>query len=103
MQDMTIDGINGGSSDRFNFFGGVEYIFNEGRTMLSAWFAQLEDLYKQRYLEIRHIQPFGKDVSLSTSMPAPTTISRKRPGTDPPRLQSHGPRHSRHDLHESLH
>ncbi|MFC0667210.1 OprD family porin [Azotobacter chroococcum] len=67
MQDMTIDGISGGSSDRFNF-GGVEYTFNDGRTMLSAWFAQLEDLYKQRYFEIRHTQPLGDKTSLNAKL-----------------------------------
>ncbi|TWH75978.1 outer membrane OprD family porin [Azomonas agilis] len=67
MQRMSIDGISGGHSDRFNF-GGAEYSFNEGRTMVSAWFAQLKNLYKQRYFEIRHTQPLAQGVSLSSKL-----------------------------------
>ncbi len=46
------------SSDAFNFFGG-DYRFNDSRTMLSGWSAQLEDIYRQSYLGLKHKQDFG--------------------------------------------
>ncbi|WP_349573554.1 OprD family porin [Azotobacter salinestris] len=65
MEDMSMNGVSGATSDRYNF-GGVEYSFNDNRTTVGAWFGQLEDIYKQRYFEIRHLQPLGKDWSLSS-------------------------------------
>ncbi|WP_349617970.1 OprD family porin [Azotobacter salinestris] len=65
MEDMSMNGVPGATSDRYNF-GGVEYSFNDNRTTVGAWFGQLEDIYKQRYFEIRHLQPLGKDWSLSS-------------------------------------
>ncbi|WP_349573430.1 OprD family porin [Azotobacter salinestris] len=65
MQSMSLNGSPDATSDRYNF-GGVEYSFNDNRTTVGAWFGQLEDIYKQRYFEIRHLQPLGKDWSLSS-------------------------------------
>ncbi|ASL25109.1 OprD family porin [Azotobacter chroococcum] len=65
MENMSMNGTPGATSDRYNF-GGVEYSFNDNRTTVGAWFGQLEDIYKQRYFEIRHLQPLGKDWSLSS-------------------------------------
>ena len=46
------------TSDRFNFAGG-EYRFNQERTLVGAWYAQLEDIYQQRYFQVQHQQPLG--------------------------------------------
>ncbi|VVN90073.1 Porin-like protein NicP [Pseudomonas fluorescens] len=46
------------SSDGFNFAGG-EYAFNDKRTSVSAWYGQLEDIYNQRFLGLKHSEPFG--------------------------------------------
>ncbi|MGH8389624.1 MAG: OprD family porin [Pseudomonas sp.] len=44
------------SSDGFNFAGG-DYVFNEKRTSVSAWYGQLEDIYNQRFLGLKHSEP----------------------------------------------
>ncbi|OHC11059.1 MAG: porin [Pseudomonadales bacterium GWC1_66_9] len=67
MEDMSMNGVSGATSDRFNF-GGAEYSFNDNRTTVSAWFAQLEDIYKQRYFEIKHLQPLNPNWSLSSRL-----------------------------------
>lgn len=46
------------TSDAFNYAGG-DYAFNAGRTSLGAWYAQLEDIYDQRFLGLKHSQPVG--------------------------------------------
>ncbi|MCK9799249.1 OprD family porin [Pseudomonas sp. MAFF 302030] len=46
------------SSDGFNY-GGADYAFNGKRTTVSAWYGQLEDLYQQRFLGLKHSQPVG--------------------------------------------
>ncbi|KQO28535.1 OprD family porin [Pseudomonas chengduensis] len=46
------------SSDAFNYAGG-DYAFNAGRTSLGAWYAQLEDIYQQRFLGLKHSEPLG--------------------------------------------
>ncbi len=46
------------SSDAFNYAGG-DYAFNAGRTSLGAWYAQLEDIYDQRFLGLKHSEPVG--------------------------------------------
>ncbi|WP_444436414.1 OprD family porin [Pseudomonas sp. A6] len=45
-------------SDAFNYAGG-DYDFNAKRTRVSAWYGQLEDIYKQRFLGLKHAQPLG--------------------------------------------
>ena len=46
------------SSDAFNY-AGADYAFNSKRTTASAWYAQLEDLYQQRFYGLKHTQPVG--------------------------------------------
>ena len=46
------------TSEAFNYAGG-DYAFNAGRTTASAWYAQLEDIYDQRFLGLKHSQPVG--------------------------------------------
>jgi hypothetical protein len=58
MEDMSMNGKAAFLSDRFNFAGG-EYTFNDKRTMVGAWTAQLEDIYHQQYLQLLHSQPVG--------------------------------------------
>ncbi|WP_415846348.1 OprD family porin [Stutzerimonas zhaodongensis] len=64
MEDMT---FGGGASDRFNFVGG-EYAFNEKRTTLGLWAAELKDVYEQRYLQLLHTQPLGDDLALTANL-----------------------------------
>lgn len=47
------------TSDRFNF-AGVEYSFNNSISQVGAWYAQLEDIYHQRYFNFTHSQPVGR-------------------------------------------
>jgi hypothetical protein len=46
------------SSDAFNY-AGADYAFNNKRTTVSAWYGQLEDIYHQRFLGLKHSQPVG--------------------------------------------
>lgn len=46
------------SSDAFSY-AGADYAFNTNRTTASAWYAQLEDIYEQRYLGLKHFEPMG--------------------------------------------
>ncbi|QXI42389.1 OprD family porin [Pseudomonas wayambapalatensis] len=55
MDDMS---FGRGVSDRFNFVGG-EYSFNDKRTLVGLWNAQLKDVYQQQYLQLSHSQPLG--------------------------------------------
>lgn len=55
MEDMS---FGGATSDRFNFAGG-EYTFNEKRTMVGVWNAQLKDIYNQQYINLVHSQALG--------------------------------------------
>lgn len=58
MEDMSMNGKGAFTSDRFNF-GGGEYTFNDKRTMIGLWDAQLKDIYHQQYLNLTHSQPLG--------------------------------------------
>jgi hypothetical protein len=55
MEDMK---FGAGISDRFNFAGG-EYRFNDNRTLVGLWHAELQDVYNQQYLQVQHSQPVG--------------------------------------------
>jgi hypothetical protein len=55
MEDMK---FGAGISDRFNFAGG-EYRFNQERTLVGLWHAELQDVYQQQYLQLQHSQPVG--------------------------------------------
>jgi len=46
------------TSDRFNF-SGMEYVFNSNQSLVGAWYAQLEDIYHQRYFNFTHSQKVG--------------------------------------------
>jgi hypothetical protein len=46
------------SSDAFNY-AGADYAFNSKRTTASVWYAQLEDIYQQRFYGLKHTQPVG--------------------------------------------
>jgi hypothetical protein len=59
MDDMFMNGKSAAfTSDRFNF-GGGEYTFNDKRTQVGAWYAELSDLYQQQYYNLNHSQPIG--------------------------------------------
>ena len=58
MDDMFMQGKIAFTSDRFNFVGG-EYSFNNKRTMIGLWNAELKDIYQQQYLQLSHSQPLG--------------------------------------------
>ncbi|AYF86896.1 OprD family porin [Pseudomonas sp. DY-1] len=58
LEDMSMNGRAAFTSDRFNFAGG-EYTFNEKRTLVGLWYAELEDIYQQQYLQVLHSQPVG--------------------------------------------
>jgi hypothetical protein len=55
MEDMK---FGGAESDRFNFAGG-EYKFNQERTLVGLWHAELKDIYNQQYVNLVHNQPIG--------------------------------------------
>ncbi len=55
-EDLYIDGRAFATSDRYNYLGG-EYRFNQERTMLGLWGAELEDIYRQRFIQFTHKQP----------------------------------------------
>jgi hypothetical protein len=58
MDDMFMAGRPGATSDRFNFAGG-EYQFNDKATQVGLWYAQLDDIYQQQYLNVIHSQGVG--------------------------------------------
>ncbi|MNZ27685.1 Porin-like protein NicP precursor [compost metagenome] len=58
MSDMSMTGKAAFTSDRFNFQGG-EYLFNEKRTLIGLWNAELKDIYNQQYINLVHSQPLG--------------------------------------------
>jgi hypothetical protein len=58
LEDMSMNGRPAFTSDRFNFVGG-EYSFNEDRTLVGLWNAQLKDIYEQQFVQLVHSQPIG--------------------------------------------
>ena len=58
MSDMSMTGKAAFTSDRFNFQGG-EYAFNDKRTQIGLWNAELKDIYSQQYVNLIHSQPLG--------------------------------------------
>ncbi|MHC8393289.1 OprD family porin [Pseudomonas sp. LB3P93] len=58
MSDMSMTGKPTFTSDRFNFQGG-EYAFNDKRTQIGVWNAELKDIYSQQYVNLIHSQPVG--------------------------------------------
>ena len=57
-EDMSLFTRPGFTSDRFNFAGG-ELRFNQERTLVGLWSAELKDIYRQQYLTLQHSQPVG--------------------------------------------
>lgn len=45
-------------SDAFDFLGG-EYNFNAKRSSVNLWYGQLQDIYQQAFLGVKHSQPVG--------------------------------------------
>ncbi|MFD2069767.1 OprD family porin [Azotobacter chroococcum] len=71
MEDMTLFGTSPYTSDRKSDdfdFGGAEYSFNDKRTTVGAWYARLKDIYKQRYFQVLHTQPLGKEWTLGANL-----------------------------------
>ncbi|MEN5093431.1 OprD family porin [Pseudomonas protegens] len=58
MSDMTMFGKAAFTSDRFNFQG-AEYAFNDKRTQIGLWNAELKDIYSQQFVNLTHTQPLG--------------------------------------------
>lgn len=58
MNDMSMTGKPSFTSDRFNFQGG-EYVFNDKRTQIGLWNAELKDIYSQQFVNLIHSQPLG--------------------------------------------
>ncbi|MEK1911673.1 MAG: OprD family porin [Pseudomonas chlororaphis] len=58
MQDLSAWAAPGVTSDGFTY-AGAEYRFNQQRTLIGAWHAQLEDIYQQSYFNLLHKQPVG--------------------------------------------
>lgn len=48
----------GAVSEAFNYAGG-DLAFNAARSTASAWYGQLEDIYDQRFIGLKHSQPLG--------------------------------------------
>ncbi len=46
------------ATDRFNYVG-ADYAFNHQRTSVGAWYAQLKDIYNQRFFSLKHSEPLG--------------------------------------------
>ncbi|WP_313289633.1 OprD family porin [Stutzerimonas nitrititolerans] len=45
-------------TDRFNY-AGADYAFNDKRSSVGVWYAQLEDIYDQRFYSLKHSEPVG--------------------------------------------
>lgn len=63
----VVHGKNTIESDHFNFAGG-EYSFNDNRTMVGAWYAQLEDIYHQQYFQLLHSQPINDNFTMGANI-----------------------------------
>ncbi|KAF1024199.1 MAG: Porin-like protein NicP [Pseudomonas sp.] len=58
MDDLFLNGKAAFTSNRVNF-GGGEYTFNDKRTQVGVWHAELRDIYQQQYFNLTHSQPVG--------------------------------------------
>ena len=67
MEDMSLNGVSSATSDRFNFLGG-EYAFNDKRTTVGLWTAELKDVYEQQYLQLLHTQPLSDNLALTANL-----------------------------------
>ncbi|MGO4000060.1 OprD family porin [Pseudomonas fluorescens] len=66
MSDLSMTGRATVTSDRFNFQG-AEYSFNDKRTQVALWNAELKDIYSQQFVNLTHSQPLG-DWSLGANL-----------------------------------
>jgi porin-like protein GalP len=55
------------SGDAFNFVG-AEYTFNDKRTLVGAWYDQLEDVYNQKYFQLLHSQPIADGITAGANL-----------------------------------
>ncbi|WP_280366398.1 OprD family porin [Pseudomonas sp. BN411] len=55
MEDMPAFGV---TSDQFSFAAG-EYSFNQDRSLIGLWHAELKDIYSQEYVQYKHSQEVG--------------------------------------------
>lgn len=46
------------TTDRFNYVG-ADYDFNQEKTAAAVWYAQLDNIYKQRFVSLKHYEPVG--------------------------------------------
>jgi hypothetical protein len=58
MEKMWLSGRPDATSDRFNYLGAV-VSSTDHNTSLGLWSAQLKDIYRQQYLNLRHLEPVG--------------------------------------------
>jgi porin-like protein GalP len=63
----TIHGKPSISGDHYNF-AGAEYTFNDKRTLVGAWYGQLEDIYHQKYFQILHSQPITDTITAGANL-----------------------------------
>jgi len=45
-------------TDRFNY-AGADYAFNDKRSSVGVWYAQLQDIYNQRFYSLKYSEPVG--------------------------------------------
>jgi porin-like protein GalP len=55
------------TSDAFNF-AGAEYTFNDKRTLVGAWYSQMEDVYHQQYYQLLHSQPLTDTITAGANL-----------------------------------
>ncbi|NIE73280.1 OprD family porin [Pantoea sp. Ap-967] len=58
MEKMWLNGRPDATSDRFDY-AGVLYTTTDQRSQVGLWGAQLKDIYRQQYLNLRHTLPLG--------------------------------------------
>ena len=63
----TVRGSPTISGDHYNFVG-AEYTFNDKRTMVGAWYGQLEDIYHQKYFQLLHSQPITDNITAGANL-----------------------------------
>jgi porin-like protein GalP len=65
--DRVVRGSPTVSGDKFNF-AGAEYTFNSKRTLVGAWYSQLEDIYHQKYFQLLHSQPIAEGITAGANL-----------------------------------
>jgi len=67
LEDLRLQGFPEASSGRFDF-AGLGYALNDGRSRIDTWYARLRDIYRQRYVQLSHLQPLGRGWSLGARL-----------------------------------